>query len=291
MTKDVQPTEELIRRAYALARPCRICPRNCGVDRIGGQAGFCGVGAQPLVGGSGPHYGEEPPLVGRGGSGTIFLAGCNLGCIFCQNSEISHNRDGVPAAPSQIARLMRRLEARGCENINFVTPTHVTPWLMEAVRIARLDGLTVPIVYNCGGYESVDTLRLLEGTVDIYMPDAKYWDPAQAGRYSDAQDYPEVLRAALGEMQRQVGDLLIVGGVARRGLLVRHLVMPGNVAGSRQMLDFIAQEVSPHAWVNVMGQYRPAFRAREFPAIARRCTSAELADAHDRASKLGLNLF
>jgi len=186
---------------------------------------------------------------------------------------------------------MLLLQERGCENINFVTPTHVTPWLMEAVRMARVAGLTVPIVYNCGGYESVETLRLLEGTVDIYMPDAKYWDPKAAGTYSNARDYPEVMRTALREMHRQVGDLQIVNGTARRGLLIRHLVMPDNVAGSREVLDFIAKEISPGSYVNVMDQYRPAYRAHEFPEIARHVTGEEYRAAHDYAEQLGLMLL
>jgi len=286
----VTPSEEAIGEAYALAAPCRICPRLCGVDRRAGEKGRCGVGAVPVVSSAGPHYGEEPPLVGRGGSGTIFLAGCNLGCVFCQNYTISHGREGAPTGPRQIARIMCLLAGRGCENINFVTPTHVTPWLMEAVRLARLDGLSVPVVYNCGGYERVETLRLLEGTVDIYMPDAKYWDPEQARRYSNAPDYPDVMRAALKEMHRQVGDLEVVGGVARRGLLIRHLVMPGNVAGSMEVLDFIAREVSPRSYVNVMDQYRPMYRAGEFEEIARRPTWDEYEQARRHAERLGLRL-
>ena len=287
----VRPSREAIAEAHAMASPCRICPRLCEVDRAAGEVGFCGVGAVPLVSSAGPHYGEEPPLVGRGGSGTIFLAGCNLGCVFCQNHAISHGRDGVPASPAEIARLMRLVEGRGCENINFVTPTHVTPWLMEAVRLARLDGLCVPIVYNCGGYERVETLRLLEGTVDIYMPDAKYWDGEQAERYSGAADYPVVMREALKEMHRQVGDLQVEGGVARRGLLIRHLVMPNNVAGSLCVLDFIAREISPDSYVNVMDQYRPAHRAHQFEDIARRPTTQEYAEARRHAEGLGLNLL
>jgi len=287
----VLPTDELVRQAYELASPCTLCPRRCGVDRMAGEKGFCKVGALPIVSGAGPHFGEEPPLVGRGGSGTIFLSGCNLGCVFCQNYTISHEVEGHPAGPDEIARLMLSLQGRGCENVNFVTPTHVTPWLMEATRVARLDGLTVPIVYNCGGYESVETLRLLEGTVDIYMPDAKYWDEASAERYSSAPDYPSVMRKALKEMHRQVGDLEMAGGVARRGLLIRHLVMPNNVAGSKDVLRFIAEEVSPHSYVNVMDQYRPTYRAHEFPDIARPPTHAEHEDARACAEQLGLNLL
>jgi putative pyruvate formate lyase activating enzyme len=287
----VQPTEDAVRRACELANPCVICPRLCKVDRPAGEKGYCGVGAVPVVSSAGPHYGEEAPLVGRGGSGTIFLAGCNLLCVFCQNYDISHGRAGQETDPAQIAAIMLALQRRGCENVNFVTPSHVAPYLMDAVRRARLAGLTVPIVYNCGGYESLRTLRLLEGTVDIYMPDAKFWDPEVAFRYTRARDYPERMRQALVEMQRQVGVLRIEGGVARRGLLVRHLVMPSEVAGSREILRFIAEEISPDTYVNVMAQYRPLYGAHEHVEIARPLTSEEYREAHDYARKLGLNLL
>ena len=286
----VLPTTAAVEQAYELANPCRLCPRTCEVDRPSGQAGYCGIGPQPLVSSAGPHYGEEPCLVGTGGSGTIFLAGCNLLCVFCQNYTISHEREGQPTTPAGIAKIMLLLQRRGCENINFVTPTHVVPWLMDAVRTARLDGLTVPIVYNCGGYERVETLRLLEGTVDIYMPDAKFWHAGQARIYANAPDYPEVMRAALKEMHRQVGDLQIVNGVARRGLLIRHLVMPNNVAGSKDVLNFIAGEISPNSCVNVMAQYRPCHQAILYEAIARHPTREEYEDARDHAVKLGLRL-
>jgi len=286
----VLPTTEAIERAYGLANPCRLCPRRCGVNRLAGEVGYCGIGAQPLVSSAGPHYGEESCLVGRGGSGTIFLAGCNLLCVFCQNYSISHEREGEPTTPADIAKIMLLLQRRGCENINFVTPTHVVPWLMDAVRRARLDGLTVPIVYNCGGYERVETLRLLEGTVDIYMPDAKFWEPGQARIYANAPDYPELMRAALKEMHRQVGDLHIVNGVARRGLLIRHLVMPNDVAGSKKVLDFIARQISPGSYVNVMAQYRPCYKAYLYEAIARYPTRQEYEEARDHALKLGLKL-
>jgi len=286
-----QPSEELVRKAYELANPCRICPRLCGVNRLADEKGYCGVGARPIVSSAGPHYGEERPLVGHGGSGTIFLAGCNLLCVFCQNYDISHGLEGRTAEPADIARMMLTLQRRGCENINFVTPTHVTPWLMDATRRARLDGLAIPIVYNCGGYESVETLRLLEGTVDIYMPDAKFWDPETAFRYSRARDYPERMHEALKEMHRQVGVLQIEDGVARRGLLVRHLVMPNGVAGSKGVLRFIAEEVSPQTYVNVMEQYRPMGEARNYPEIARGITHEEYGEAYRYARELGLNLL
>jgi putative pyruvate formate lyase activating enzyme len=291
MCADVQPSEELVRQAYELARPCRVCPRLCRVDRPAGQTGYCGVGALPLVSSAGPHYGEEPPLVGSGGSGTIFLAGCNLLCAFCQNYDISHGLAGRPCDPAAVVRIMLSLQQRGCENINFVTPTHVTPWLMDAVRRARLDGLSVPIVYNCGGYEMVETLRLLEGTVDIYMPDAKFWRPETAERYARAPDYPERMRAALVEMHRQVGVLATEDGIARRGLLVRHLVMPNMAEETREILRFIAAEVSRDTWVNVMAQYRPVFGARDFAEISRPITRREHDEACAYARGLGLNLL
>ncbi len=287
----VQPSQQTVAQAYGLASPCRICPRLCRVDRPEDEKGVCGIGAVPLVSSAGPHYGEEPPLVGSGGSGTIFLAGCNLLCAFCQNYDISHGRAGRPAEPVQVARTMLALERRGCENINFVTPTHVAPWLMDAVRRARLDGLTVPIVYNCGGYESVEMLRRLEGTVDVYMPDAKFWTAASGQRYCNAPDYPDRMREALTEMQRQVGDLRIEGGVARRGLLIRHLVMPNATEESREILRFIAEEVSPNARVNVMRQYRPMYKAGDYPEIARPISAQEYGEAREFARDLGLSLL
>ena len=287
---EIKPTEDTLSRAYTLARPCRICPRRCEVDRPAGETGYCGIGATPLVSSVSPHFGEEPCLVGRGGSGTVFLAGCNLLCVFCQNYDISHGRAGSQTGPADIARAMLALERRGCENINFVTPSHVAPWLMDAVRRARLDGLELPIVYNCGGYESLEMLRLLEGTVDIYMPDAKFWDPESSEKYLHADDYPDRMREALLEMQRQVGDLKIENGVARSGLLVRHLVMPDCTDESRSLLDFIAERVSPDAHVNVMSQYRPLYKAGDYPRISRPVGAEEYAEVLGHARTLGLNL-
>ena len=269
---------------------CEICPRRCRVNRLEGEVGFCGVGAQALFASAGPHFGEEDVLVGQGGSGTLFFAGCNLGCIFCQNYDISHERRGEPVTSDHIARVMLQLQDRGCHNINFVTPTHVTPQLMHAIAIARANGLALPIVYNCGGYESLDTLRALDGFVDIYMPDAKYADPEVARELSDAPDYPDVMFAALREMHRQVGDLTIEDGMATRGLLVRHLVLPNGLAGSEAILDFLAAELSPRTYVNVMAQYRPCYRAAECPRIARPPTRAEFRSAYQHAVNLGLRL-
>jgi putative pyruvate formate lyase activating enzyme len=228
--------------------------------------------------------------VGRGGSGTIFLGGCNLLCLFCQNDDISHGRAGRPAPPEAIAALMIRLQASGCGNVNFVTPTHVAPQLAEAIRIARRGGLSVPVVWNCGGYESVDALRHLEGLVEIYMPDLKTLDGDLARRAFDAPDYPDRAREALREMHRQVGDLALKDGGAVRGLLVRHLVMPERGDDSRQVLEFLAREISPRTFVNVMGQYRPNHRAREVPGLDRCPTWREIDDARASARRLGLRL-
>jgi putative pyruvate formate lyase activating enzyme len=281
--------EDRAERLHASLKSCEVCPRRCRVNRLEGEIGFCGVGAEALFASAGPHFGEEDVLVGRGGSGTIFFAGCNLGCIFCQNYGISHSRDGRPVGPEDIARAMLRLERMGCCNVNFVTPTHVTPQMMKAILIARERGLRAPIVYNCGGYEALDTLRALDGFIEIYMPDAKYADGEAARELSSAPDYPEVNRAALREMHRQVGDLAIEGGLATRGLLVRHLVLPNGMAGSRAVLDFL-KELSPRTYVNVMAQYRPCYRAHECPKINRHPTPAEFHEAYAYAARLGLRL-
>ncbi|MCB7129231.1 MAG: radical SAM protein [Candidatus Brocadiales bacterium] len=288
---DSSATMTRLAEAYKLLSPCRLCPRNCKAMRLEGQTGFCGIGREAVVSSYGPHFGEERPLVGRHGSGTIFFAGCNLGCLFCQNYDISHLRSGKEVSTEYIASIMLALEERGCHNVNFVTPTHVSPQIMEATRIARKKGLSVPAVYNCGGYESVETLKLLEGTIDIYMPDAKYAHPRWAEKFSRAGDYPEVMKAALKEMHRQVGDLFTEDGIAVRGLLVRHLVMPNNVAGSREVIDFIAGEISPNTYINIMDQYHPCYKAGEFfGEIDRRITREEFNDACTYAREKGLRL-
>jgi len=275
--------------------PCRLCPRNCGVDRSAGERGYCGAPAGAVVASAEPHFGEEACLVGRGGSGTIFLAGCNLRCVFCQNYDISHTIVGQPMDTPALVGLMRTLEGHGCENINFVTPTHVAPALAAAIVEARGRGLSVPVVWNSGGYESVEVLRLLEGLVEIYMPDFKFARPESAERYCCAPDYPERAREAIREMHRQVGDLVVENGVARRGLLVRHLVMPGGAEESREILDFLAS-LSSRTFVNVMDQYRPAGLVAgsegrlRFPELARRSALGDVSEARDHAWRLGLRL-
>lgn len=277
-------------RLRELSSPCRLCPRECLANRAEGKFGRCGVGLQPLLASFGPHFGEESCLVGRGGSGTIFLGGCNLLCLFCQNSDISHGRTGRPATAEELAGVMQLLEGKGCENINLVTPTHFAPELAEAVELARARGLAIPLVWNCGGYESVEALRALEGLVDIYMPDIKTLDPNFSRAAFGAPDYPERVREALIEMQKQVGDLVVKGGVAVKGLLVRHLVMPGMVEDSLRIIEFLAEKVSRNAYVNVMGQYRPCYRARELPGMDRRPYWEEIESVRAAALRAGLRL-
>lgn len=281
---------ERTKAAFALMSPCRLCPRHCRVDRLADERGFCGIGRLPIVASAGPHFGEEPPLVGSGGSGTIFFSGCNLRCIFCQNYDISHSPLGDELQPAELADLMLALQRRNCHNVNLVTPTHVTASIMEAIDIARERGLSIPIVYNCGGYESLETLRLLENYVQIYMPDAKYADPTIAERLSKAPDYPNVMKAALREMHRQVGDVQIINGIATRGLLVRHLLLPNGLAGTRTIIDFLADEISPNTYVNVMDQYRPTFQAWRYPQVNRFPTKEEFVEAYEYALRRGLRL-
>ncbi len=236
-----------------------------------------------------PHFGEEQPLVGTHGSGTIFFAGCNLGCRFCQNHDISHDAGaGLKADPEELAGVMLRLQEQGCHNINFVTPSHVAVQILEALPIAIEHGLRVPLVYNTSSYDSLEVLRLLDGVVDIYMPDVKIWDVENAKRYLRAKDYPECARAAVTEMHRQVGDLTMdADGVAQRGLLVRHLVMPENIAGTGEWMSFLAG-LSKRTYVNIMDQYRPCFQAADYPEIDRMISADELSDARAEAEKCGL---
>ncbi len=277
-----------IHRLNGIIRDCTLCPRNCHVDRTAGEAGACRIGAKPVVASAGPHFGEEPVLVGRGGSGTIFFSGCNLACVFCQNWDISHTTEGQPCAPEQIARVALALQRGGCENVNFVSPTHVAHAVAESIWRARAAGLTVPIVYNSGGYDAVQTLRELEGLVDIYMPDFKYASAAAGQRYSGVPDYPAQAEAALVEMYRQVGPLQLDSRrVAGRGVLVRHLVMPADLARGRQVIEIVAR-VAPACAINVMGQYHPAGQAERFPELLARPSGEDIADLRRYAVSLGL---
>lgn len=286
-------TGELQERIDALMEilsECRLCPRKCKVNRIEEETGVCKAGSKLVVSSAFPHFGEEPPLVGWGGSGTIFLAHCNLRCLFCQNFEVSHLGEGREVSPEEFAELMLNLQRMGCHNINFVTPTHYAPQIVSALPLAIEGGLELPIVWNCGGYESLEVIRLLEGIVDIYMPDLKYADDIYAKKYSRAPDYFGVAKEALREMHRQVGDLEIDGrGLARRGLLIRHLVMPGAVAGTEKVAQFIAEELSTESYLNIMDQYRPCYKAETVPEINRRITDKEFLEALDAAKATGLH--
>ena len=285
-------TGELARRiekALAMMESCLLCPRRCGVNRLKGETGFCQTGRKARVASYNAHFGEEAPLVGIHGSGTIFISSCNLLCNFCQNYEISHNKEGSDVGPEQMASMMIQLSDLGCHNINFVTPSHVVPQLLEALPFAIEKGMKVPLVYNSGGYDSVETLKLSEGVFDIYMPDFKFWDNRWAERYCNAPDYREVALDALREMHRQVGELVTDdGGIAVTGLLVRHLVMPKEIAGSEKFFEFLAKEISPHTYVNVMDQYRPCGSAQKDEFIHRRLEMGEYREAIDAARKAGL---
>lgn len=281
--------ERTTHRASKWMRKCGMCPRRCGVNRFADEKGFCRTGRNAVVASYGPHFGEERPLVGTRGSGTIFFSHCNLFCIFCQNHDISHGGLGTPATPEDLAGIMLALQRAGCHNINLVTPSHVIHSILEALPIAVEKGLNIPLVYNCGGYELVPALKLLDGIVDIYMPDFKFVDPGVSRDLCDAPDYADRAGAAVREMHRQVGDLCCDGnGVARRGLLVRHLVMPNGLAGTARVMEFLAREVSVLTYVNIMDQYHPCGRAFEKPEINRRITRGEFLQALEAARQAGL---
>lgn len=281
---------ERVRLAYQRLGQCDICPRECLVDRRRDEVGSCRTGVRAIVSSYGPHFGEEAPLVGRGGSGTIFFGFCNLRCCFCQNYQISQLGEGREVEPEELATMMLALQARGCHNINFVSPTHVVPQMLAGVLIAAHTGLKIPLVYNTGGYDSLETLRLLDGVVDIYMPDMKYADGETARRLSGIRNYPAVNRAAVKEMHRQVGDLVLDGSsIARRGLLVRHLVLPKGLAGTKEIVQFLAAEISPQTYLNLMDQYRPCYQAHHHPQLNRRLTSQEYAEALGEAQAAGLS--
>ena len=282
----------LSRRAQAAwdrMQHCDLCPRCCGVDRLSGETGFCRTGEMAWVASFAPHFGEEAPLVGRHGSGTIFFTHCNLGCRFCQNYDISHGGAGHPVAPSQLADMMLQLQGMGCHNVNLVSPSHVVPQILTALELAVSKGLHVPLVYNTGGYDSPETLTLLDGVVDIYMPDFKFWDPSSGSAYCGVADYPSIARQALLTMHRQVGDLTLdEKGIAKRGMIVRHLVMPGGIAETRAILSFVARQLSRDTYVNLMPQYRPCGLASEIPDLSHPLSSREFAAALVAAMEIGL---
>lgn len=277
------------KQALGLLNPCSLCPRECGVNRLKDEKGFCKTGRFARIASFNAHFGEESPLVGRNGSGTIFISSCNLLCNFCQNEEISHGNAGNEAGPEQIASMMIHLARSGCHNINFVTPSHVVPQLLEALALAIPQGLDLPLVYNSSGYDKKETLKLLEGIFDIYMPDFKFWDGKWAERYCGAADYPGFAAEAVREMHRQVGDLVLDGrGIAERGLLLRHLVMPCGIGGTEEIMKFLVEEISPDTYVNIMDQYRPCGGAIQDAYVGRRLTAEEYRTALSCAARAGL---
>ncbi len=282
---------ERIDQAYGIMESCLLCPRRCGVNRRAGQQGFCLAPKKAMVFSHSPHFGEERPLVGRGGSGTIFFSNCNLRCVFCQNYPIAHKGWGHEVSDEELADMMLELQRIGCHNINLVTPTHVMPNILSATRIALKKGLQLPLCYNTSGYERVEIVKLLDGIVDIYLPDVKFMDGAEAQRYNlaAAADYPQMAKESTEEMHRQVGEMITdERGVALRGLMVRHLVMPNRVAGTREFVQWVAANLSTKTYVNIMSQYRVEFMAFDFPLIARAITSEEFVEAIEWAKEAGL---
>lgn len=277
-------------QAYDILKSCTLCPRKCGADRLSGETGICRTGKDADVSSYNSHFGEEAPLVGRNGSGTIFFTHCNLLCCFCQNYDISHEGGGETVSDEMLARIMLALQQSGCHNINFVTPSHVVPQILSALEIAIGNGLCVPLIYNTSAYDRVETLKLLEGIIDIYMPDFKFWDPEIAKKTCDAADYPKVACRALTEMHRQVGDLVTddASGIATRGLLVRHLVLPHGLAGTREIMTFIAEQISSDTYVNIMAQYRPCGRASQVEELSVFPTQKDYETAVQTAKDAGI---
>jgi len=281
--------ERRIEKLYEILENCTLCPRSCQVNRFVSKNGACRTGIKPIVSSFGPHFGEESFLVGNNGSGTIFFSNCNLNCVFCQNWEISQMGVGEEIDVEELSKIMLKLQKMGCENINLVSPTHQVPMIVDAVSRAWQKGLKLPIVYNCGGYESIETLKLLEGIMDIYMPDFKYGDDEKALRYSKVSNYTSVVKRALEEMYRQVGPLNIESGVATRGVFVRHLIMPNDASSSEKVLQLIAS-VSLDIPVNIMTQYYPAFKAHQYAELSRRITREEFIKVVEKARTLGLKI-
>jgi putative pyruvate formate lyase activating enzyme len=290
----LQKTGELKKRAdelYAIMESCELCPRRCGVNRLKGMTGFCSTpGATLVVSAAHPHFGEERPLVGHGGSGTVFLTHCNLRCIFCQNWEIAQLGRGAESSIDELARMMLQLQKIGCHNVNLVTPTHYSALILKALELAAERGLRLPIVYNTSGWERLEILKLLDGIVDIYLPDFKYWDSDMSAKYSSgAESYPEITSEAILEMHRQVGVAHPTKvGIMQRGLMIRHLVMPNNVGGSESIMAWIAETLPKDTYVNIMAQYNPLYKAYDYPELSRRITREEYKKVVNRAKEVGL---
>ncbi|MBC7319369.1 radical SAM protein [bacterium] len=289
MMVDIKILRERRDMAYSYLESCRLCPRECGANRLKGEKGICGVDVRLWVSSYGPHYGEEPPLSGNSGSGTIFFTYCNLKCVYCQNYTISQLGDGDIVSEEDLANMMLYLQRLGCHNINLVTPTHFVPQILSALVMAVEKGLSIPIVYNTSGYEKLETLKLLDGIVDIYLPDMRYSSSVYAVKYSSAPRYPDVNRLAVREMFRQVGNLVLdERGIAKKGLIIRHLVMPEDISGTESVLKFIAEEISKDTYISLMAQYRPEYKAQDFPPLNRRITREEYKRAIEIAKNLGL---
>lgn len=283
---------ERVNQALNKLEKCCICPLDCGVNRLEDKKGVCLTGRYAQISSYGPHHGEEKPLSGWRGSGTIFFSRCNLHCVFCQNADISQEGFGKEVTAEELAEIMLGLQRMGCHNINLVSPSHVVPQLLEAILLASQNGLNLTIVYNCGGYDSVETLKLLDGVIDIYMPDMKYADEMIAKKYSRVPNYPSMNQAAVLEMYRQVGDLVMdENGIAVKGLLVRHLILPNGSAGTEKVIHFLAEKVSRNVYLNLMDQYWPAYQAIRYPEINRRINRSEMKKAIDIARKMGLQRF
>ena len=282
--------KQRVSQAYERLEACDLCAWECGINRRSGKMGVCRSGQRARVCSYGAHMGEEDPLRGWRGSGTVFFARCNLRCQYCQNYDISQADSGEEIEPEALASIMLELQQHGCHNINFVSPSHVVAPILAAVLIAAQAGLRIPLVYNTGGYDSLIALKLLDSVIDIYMPDMKYADPRIARRYSKIPHYPSINRAAVHEMHRQTGDLQIdTNGIAQRGLLVRHLVLPNDLAGSREILRFLAEEISINTYINIMDQYHPAYKAHQYPELNRRITRDEYRSVLQMAENLGLH--
>ena len=281
---------ERVEKLYSIYENCFLCPRDCRVNRIKGEVGRCQASSRVKISGAAPHFGEEAPLVGRKGSGTIFFSHCNLRCVFCQNYKVSIEGEGIEISDQRLAEVMIKLQQMGCHNINLVTPTHYLPNIVKAIQKAIPMGLRIPMVYNTSGYERLEILQLLDGIIDIYLPDCKYMNPEYAAKYSDgAYSYPYYVKIALKEIYRQVGDLKVnKRGIAKRGLILRHLVLPNRIAGTKEFLKFVAENLSKTTYLNIMRQYRPEHKAFDYPKIARRLKKSEYSEAIKWAKEYGL---
>ena len=282
--------QERIEAAYQLLESCRVCPRECGVNRLkNDKLGFCRSGLNPVISSVSLHHGEEPPLSGTKGSGTIFFTNCNLRCVYCQNYPISQMGTGAERTTGELACQMLWLQEQGCHNVNLVTPTHFMPQILKAIGIALKRGFRLPLVYNTSGYDSLESLKLLDGIVDIYLPDMRYSDDPTSLKYSIAPHYPEINRAAVKEMYRQVGNLVMdENGIAKRGLIIRHLILPCGLSGTERIMKFLAEEISKDVYISLMSQYFPAYKAHEFKELSRRITAEEYEEAYQIMQKYGL---